>query len=141
MLNRIKKNEGFSDSLYKDQLGNPTVGYGHLVLSRDGFVANKRYPKKTLLRIFHTDLRRSIFDFKKNYHYKPLPDNAQEVVIEMIFQLGITRVLKFKKFNFHMKQKQFYLAALEMIKSRWYQQTPKRVNKLISVLLEYDVKQ
>ena len=64
-----------------------------------------------------------------------MPDNVQEAIIEMIFQLGIKQLLKFKKFNFYIRKKQLYMASLEMIKSRWYQQTPKRVDKLIAILL------
>ena len=93
-----------------------------------------------LTRIFYSDLKGAISDFKRNYHYKILPDYVQEVIIEMIFQLGIINVLEFKKFNYYIKKKQYYLAALEMIKSRWYDQTPKRANKLIAILLQQDVK-
>ena len=85
---------------------------------------------------FFTDLNKAISDFKINFNYKFLPNNVQEVIIEMIFQLGIRKVLKFKKFNYCIQKKFFYLAALEMMKSRWYKQTPKRVNKLIEVLLK-----
>ena len=59
----------------------------------------------------------------------------QEVLIEMIFQLGIKKTLKFKNFNFYLKNSQPYLAALEMINSLWYLQTPKRVDNLIKILL------
>ena len=45
------------------------------------------------------DLLKSIFDFKNNYKYKKLQNNTQEVIIEMVFQLGIKKVLKFKKFT------------------------------------------
>ena len=137
---RIKANEGFKSSVYRDQLGNQTIGYGHLVYSKDTFFVKKRYPKKILLRVFYNDLKKAISDFKKNYNYKILPDSTQEVIIEMVFQLGIEKVLKFKKFNFYIKNKQLYLASLEMMRSRWYQQTPKRVDKLISVLLKHDVR-
>ena len=138
--NRIKANEGFKSSVYRDQLGNQTIGYGHLVYSKDIFFVKKRYPKKTLLGVFCNDLKKAVSDFKKYYNYKTLPDSSQEVIIEMVFQLGIKKVLKFKKFNFYIKKKQLYLASLEMMKSRWYQQTPKRVDKLISILLRSNVR-
>ncbi len=138
--NRIKANEGFKNSIYKDQLGNQTIGYGHLVYSNDIFFVKKRYSKKILLRVFYNDLKKAISDFKKYYHYKNLPNSSQEVIIEMVFQLGIKKVLKFKKFNFYIKKKQLYLASLEMMKSRWYQQTPKRVDELISILLRSNVR-
>ena len=53
----------------------------------------------------------------------------------MIFQLGIKKVIKFKRFNKYLKQKLLYLSALEMINSLWYKQTPSRVDGLIKVLL------
>ena len=138
--NRIKKNEGFKSSVYRDQLRNLTIGYGHLIGAKDTFYLKKKYSKKVLLEIFYKDLRSAISNFKTHYQYKFLPSNVQEVIIEMIFQLGIKKTLKFKKFNFYINQEKFYLAALEMMKSLWYQQTPHRVNKLIFILLKNDVR-
>ena len=63
--------------------------------------------------------------------------NLQEVLLEMIFQLGIKSCLKFKKFNKLLKLKYLHMAALEMLDSRWYVQTPKRVENLVNALLEY----
>lgn len=136
----IKANEGFRRCIYKDKFGNPTIGYGHLINSKDIFYIRKRYSKKFLTEIFYSDLRGAILSFKKYYQYKVLPDHVQKVIIEMIFQLGIKKVVKFKKFNFYIRNKQLYLAALEMIKSRWYQQTPNRVDRLTAILLRNDEK-
>ena len=63
--NHIKANEGFKSSVYRDQLGNQTIGYGHLVYSKDIFFVKKRYPKKTLLGVFCNDLKKAVSDFKK----------------------------------------------------------------------------
>ena len=136
---RIKTNEGFRHYVYRDQLGNRSIGYGHLISTKENFSLRKLYSKKVLLKFFYIDLRNKIFNFKKNYDYEKLSDNTQEVIIEMIFQMGIKKVLKFKKFYYYIKKKQFYLASLEMIKSRWYQQTPKRADKLIAILLKHNV--
>ena len=134
----IKANEGFRSCVYKDQFKKPTIGYGHLITVTDVFFNNKKYSKEILVNIFYKDLKKSISDFKKNYNYKNMPNCVQETIIEMIFQLGISGVLKFKKFNLHIKKKQYYLAALEMMKSRWYDQTPNRANKLIATLLKFN---
>jgi len=136
--NRLKINEGYKNIVYKDQLGSLTIGYGHLVKRSDGFLFKKKYPKGFLINIFNNDLKRAITDFKRHYSTRKLPNNVQEVLIEMVFQLGIKHVLDFKKFNLYLKKKLYYLAAFEMMNSRWYQQTPKRVNKLIIILLEYN---
>ena len=140
IANRIKANEGFRQNAYKDQLGNPTIGYGHLIRTKESFFYKKRHSKETLLKIFYIDLGKAISDFKNYFDYNNLSDNEQEVIIEMIFQLGIKKVLKFKKFFYHIQKNEHHLASLEMIKSQWYQQTPKRANKLIAILLNYDVR-
>lgn len=137
---RIKANEGYINQIYKDKLGNLTIGYGHLVKLDDGFSSKKKYSKKTLLKLFDADLILAISDFNNHYSKKNFSNNVQEVLIEMIYQLGINKTLMFRRFNRHIKNKLLYLAAFEMMNSRWYQQTPKRVDKLITILLNNNVK-
>ena len=121
--------------MYFDKLGNQTIGYGHLVKKNENFSKNKKYSKKKLEIIFNNDFKLSVSNFKKNYNHNTMSKNTQEVLIEMTFQLGIKNLLKFKKFNQLLKQKLFYQAALEMLDSKWHQQTPKRVETSIKILL------
>lgn len=132
---RIKKNEGYCNKPYKDQLGNLTIGYGHLIKKSEDFSSIKKRSRKFLNKIFFTDLDKAISDFKKNYDVTKIPKHIQEVVVEMIFQLGINNVIKFNKFNKHIANKEFFMAALEMVNSRWYKQTPKRADLLIKLML------
>ena len=132
---RIKKNEGYRNCIYLDQLGYPTIGYGHLVKKNEKFVIKKKYTKKYLENLFEQDFNKALKDFHKNYNVKKISTPTKEILIEMIFQLGIKGTLKFKKFNKHISKNKVYLAALEMKKSLWYLQTPKRVDFLISVLI------
>ena len=134
---RIKKNEGYSNQIYHDKLGKLTIGYGHLINKKEKFLHKKKYSKKFLNTIFENDFNMTLNDFNKNYKVKNLSKNLQEVLLEMIFQLGIKNCLKFKKFNKLLKKKLLHMAALEMLNSRWYTQTPKRVEKLADLLLEY----
>ena len=134
---RIKKNEGYRNQIYYDQLGKPTIGFGHLITQKEKFLHRKKYSKKYLNTIFENDFSLALNDFIKNYSVKSLSKKLQEVLLEMIFQLGIKNCLKFKKFNKLLKLKYLHMAALEMLDSRWYVQTPKRVENLVSSLLEY----
>ena len=136
LSDRIRLHEGYRNKIYKDQLGFETIGYGHLVRKKDNFKKNATYKKKLLEELFKKDLKKAIDDFKTNYQEKKLKQNTQEVIIEMIFQMGIFNVLKFKNFNKYIKKNLKFIAALEMIKSKWYKQTPNRVNDLIKILLE-----
>ena len=134
---RIKKNEGYRNQIYYDQLGKPTIGFGHLITQKEKFLHRKKYSKKYLNTIFENDFNLALNDLIKNYSVKSLSKNLQEVLLEMIFQLGIKNCLKFKKFNKLLKLKYLHMAALEMLDSRWYVQTPKRAENLVKSLLEH----
>ena len=134
LKNRIKKHEGFRNKAYLDKLGNLTIGYGHLIKKSDNILLKKKYSRKYLNNFFEKDFELAVNNFNK-YYKKKMSTDLKEVLIEMIFQLGIKKTLNFKKFNKFIQQNLLYLAALEMIDSLWYLQTPKRVQELIKILL------
>ena len=57
LIKRIKKNEGFSSTPYKDQLGFLTIGYGHLILPNEKHLAENKISKHKLERIFIQDFK------------------------------------------------------------------------------------
>tara|TARA_B100000029_G_scaffold432413_1_gene444579 strand:+ start:694 stop:1134 length:441 start_codon:yes stop_codon:yes gene_type:complete len=127
----IKKNEGFSNKIYLDQLGNPTIGFGHLITKKDKFVKGRIYEKKLLNNIFAEDLEKAIKIYKKIFREVCLKDEIEEVLIEMIFQLGYKNFSSFKKMIKAIKSENYKLAIREMKLSKWNKQTPKRVKILI----------
>lgn len=135
LIKSIKSHEGYSDSIYIDILGNPTIGFGHLVKKRDNLTKNKKYSKKYLNQIFEKDLTKAIKHHNKIFSKYNLPKKINEVLIEMIFQLGFKNILKFKKMLRALKKTNFKTASKEMISSKWYTQTPKRVKKLARIVL------
>ena len=64
------------------------------------------------------------------------PQPVKEVLIEMVFQLGVGGVSKFKKFLANLSTKTYHLAADEMLDSRWAKQTPMRAEKLSYIIRE-----
>ena len=133
---KIKKNEGFRNEPYLDSLGHPTIGYGHLITKKEKKIFQRKISKKLLSKLFDKDFRKAITAYKKNFNYKKHSKSTKEVLIEMIFQLGIKKQKKFTKMNRFIKKKLFFMAALEMMDSLWYKQTPNRVNNLIKILLK-----
>ena len=133
---RIKKNEGFSKKPYKDQLGNLTIGYGHLIKKKETYFFKKSISKKKLDSLFESDFNKAVYDYKNNFLKYKLNRLEEELLIEMIFQLGIKNVLGFKKMITNIINKKNYLAALEMMNSLWYKQTPGRVENLIKNYLK-----
>ena len=128
---RIKKNEGFSYKPYKDQLGFYTIGYGHLIKPNEKKYFNKNYKKKYFDDLFESDFNKSLKEYKKLFHNQKHKQNEKELLVEMIYQLGLKGVSKFKKMLFCLKKKEKYMTCLHMIDSLWYKQTPSRVNDLI----------
>jgi len=135
---KIKKNEGFRDSAYVDSLGFATIGYGHLIKSNEKNLLIKKISKKYLLEMFIKDFNKSLKDYEKFYRKKKYNQSIKEVLIEMIFQLGIEKQRKFVRMNGYLKKKQPFMASLEMKNSLWYNQTPKRVDGLIASLLRWN---
>ena len=137
---RIKKNEGYKNSFYLDSLGNPTIGYGHLIKKREKYLLKNKYSRIFLNKIFEEDFKIAKLAYQKAYGKAKHSQKIKELLIEMIFQLGIKGQKKFKKMNFHISKNNPFMTSLEMKNSLWYSQTPKRVDKLIEILLskEYE---
>lgn len=132
---RIKSNEGFSSKPYKDQLGYLTIGYGHLILPNENILLKKQINKKELEEIFEKDFKKALSDFNNTFKSLTLNEKESELLIEMIFQLGIKGCLKFKNLIKNIKKGNKHLVCFDMMDSLWYKQTPNRVKALIKTFL------
>ena len=133
---RIKKNEGFSSRPYKDQLGNNTIGYGHLIRKKEIVLYKKKIKISFFQNLFENDFKTALDDYNKHFRKYSFSQNIKELIVEMIFQMGIQNVLSFKKTLRHIRKNNKFLAALEMMDSIWYKQTPLRVENLIKYFLK-----
>ena len=85
-LQEIKNHEGWRDYVYKDAIGLPTIGYGHLIKKGESFPSKitKEYGEKLLL----SDVAR--FEKRVNEIVKvPLTQNQFDVIISFLFNLGV----------------------------------------------------
>ena len=135
LKDQIKLDEGYKNFIYLDHLGNKTVGYGHFVTNKDWFRDEKigyRLPDKDLEVLLVTDLGSARRDCELLFHeFNDLPGEAQQVLGNMAFQLGRKRLGSFKKMIAAIEQRDFVLAAAEMLDSKWAkQQTPERARRL-----------
>ena len=114
---RIKDHEGYRNTVYSDSLGKSTIGYGHLLLATDNFVEGVEYSKKELDDLFDKDFDTACKEANKIIREIPLNHIAKGVIIEMCFQLGAPRTLKFKKMWLALVEQDFNEAANQMIDS------------------------
>ena len=131
---RIKEHEGFVPKIYKDSLGFATIGYGHLVLDTDHFIEGQSYPKEHLEKVFDGDFDTACSNANQLIKDLPLHHQAKCVIIEMVFQLGIGGVSKFKNMWKALGEGDYQTASEEMLDSRWAKQTPKRATDLSNVM-------
>lgn len=127
----IIAHEGKVNMIYKDHLGNGTFGIGHLVLESDDLKPGVAYDDDKVMEIFDKDFQIALDDAKSIIDEDSIPKEAFSVLIEMCFQLGKPRVLKFKRFLYHLNKCEFLEAADEMEDSKWCKvDTPKRAKAL-----------
>lgn len=133
---RIKLHEGFRDTVYEDSLGKATIGYGHLVTYKDKFEPEKKYSKEMLDELFEGDFQNAVdnADYLIKSNELEINSIAREILIEMVFQLGIGNVSKFKNMIKALQEKDYVTAGDEMIQSRWYKQTKERCQKLADIM-------
>jgi len=124
LIESIKKHEGFRKYVYKDTEGFDTIGYGFAIkdLQVDEDIASIILERK-LARI-------STRIYETLWWFREIPRQAQEIVIEMVYQLGLIRFKKFKKTIEFIKNKNWQCASKEMLDSKWARQTPNRAKEL-----------
>ena len=122
LLEAVKLSEGFRDRVYKDTLGIDTIGYGFAIKD---LVLDEDISEMILRRKLDSLIERVNKRFK---WVSELPIEAQDVIYEMCYQLGITGVSKFKKTLIYLENFEYKMASKEMLDSKWARQTPNRAN-------------
>ena len=124
LIDSIKQHEGYVKRVYKDSLGIDTIGYGFAIkdLELDQDICDMILDRKL------KDLERMV-NSKFNW-YRYMPPEIKNVVIEMCYQLGVTGFSNFRKTITFLQNKQFHDASVEMLDSRWAEQTPVRAKEL-----------
>ena len=64
------------------------------------------------------------------------PEEVKQIIANMMFNMGRTRLTKFKKHNAALKSGDWLEAAKEGRDSRWYRQVTNRAERLMSRLEE-----
>jgi len=130
LLKSVKAHEGYRNKVYLDSLGKRTVGVGHLCVE-DFWEDNKEYSEKYLMKVLKDDLKNAIEGAEELCSDCPdLKDQAKEIIVEMVFQLGKTGVSKFRNMWEALKVPDYPTAAKEMLDSRWAKQTPSRAKEM-----------
>ena len=131
---QLEIDEGVKYEIYKDHLGYPTFGIGHLVVEGDeehGKPVGTPVSEDRVNAVFESDVQKFVSESKKVFpNLDDLPEEAQQVIVNMCFNMGAPRLSKFKKFIAAVNDGNWSTAAVEMMDSRWATQVGKRAERL-----------
>ena len=132
----LEVDEGVKYEIYNDHLGYPTFGIGHLVLGSD---PEHEQPVGTpvtedrVIEAFNEDVKNVLSDCNILYDdFGDLPEEAQLIIANMMFNLGRPRLSKFKGMKAGVDARDWKKAADEMVDSAWYRQVPNRAGRLVT---------
>ncbi len=131
----IAADEGKVLKIYKDHLGYPTFGIGHLITEDDpehGSRVGTKVSEERCDEAFDLDVKSVIADCDILYDdFGGLPEEVQLILANMMFNMGRTRLSKFKNMNAAVESGDWNRAAQEMMNSRWYNQVRNRARRLV----------
>ena len=132
----IEADEGVKYEIYLDHLGYPTVGCGHLIQPDDeeyGKEVGTTITEAGCSTLFASDIDGVLADCGRLYAtFSDLPEEAQKIIANMMFNMGLTRLSKFKKMKAAIEKGDFKEAANQMHDSKWRTQVPNRAERLIN---------
>ena len=135
LMEELKYDEGVIYRIYKDHLGYPTFGIGHLIVEGDtekGQSVGTPVSEDRVTTAFDADIKLVLNDCVKLFSdFDELPEEVQRVIANMMFNMGYTRLNKFNNFKAAVNARDWNKAADEMIDSRWYRQVTKRAKRLV----------
>ena len=131
----IEYDEGNVKSIYLDHLHLPTFGIGHLVRESDpehGWEVGTPVSDDRCAEAFNEDIKTVVSDCYKLYpDFDDLPEEAQRIIANMMFNMGRPRLSGFKGMKRGVDARDWDLAAAEMVDSRWYRQVTNRADRLV----------
>ena len=139
---QLKIDEGCVYEIYNDHLGYPTFGIGHLVRESDpenGSPIGTKVSEDRVADAFDDDIEIVLSDCNTLYpDFEDLPEEAQQIIANMMFNLGRPRLSKFVGMKRGVDAKDWDSAADEMVDSRWYRQVGARADRLVNRMREIE---
>ena len=141
---QLKIDEGVVYEIYNDHLGYPTFGVGHLNKEGDeefGKPVGTPVDEERVRACFERDLDIAERECEHLYgerEFGCLPEQVQQILVNMMFNMGRPRLSQFKKMNAAISDGDWKVAAMEGRDSRWYRQVTNRAERLMSRLENID---
>ena len=131
---QLTEDEGCKYEIYLDHLGYKTFGIGHLCKATDpenDLEVGSEVLEERVNECFLNDIEKVIEDCTILYDdFYTLPDEAQLIVANMMFNLGRPRLTNFIRMRKAINEGNFAEAKIQMLDSKWAKQVPNRAERL-----------
>ena len=131
---QLTEDEGCKYEIYLDHLGYKTFGIGHLCKATDpenDLEVGSEVSKERVDECFLNDIDKVIEDCTILYDdFYTLPDEAQLIIANMMFNLGRPRLTNFIRMRKAINEGNFTEAKIQMLDSKWAKQVPNRAERL-----------
>ena len=124
LFHDLMRDEGFRERIYRCSAGKQTIGYGWNIEDQP----ISRLSAQMILADQIDSVTGELNDALP--WWETLPDAAKLGLANMAFNLGLTRLLKFKKMLAALEAHDFGLAALEALESKWARQVGSRALRI-----------
>ena len=138
----IKRHEGEVLEIYMDSLGYKTLGVGHLCQPEDpeySWEVGTAVSQEIVDMYYDSDFNKHLLEaihIVGEEDFKNLPEAIQRVIVNMCFNLGGTRLSKFKNMLAACRKHDWAEMARQMEDSRWFNQVGRRSIELQKQVLE-----
>jgi lysozyme len=125
------KDEGKIPHVYKDHLGYYTIGVGTLIDERLGGGLRD----SEIMFILRNRIREARQELDRVIPWwRGIGGDRGAVLLLMAFQLGVPRLMLFKRALYAIEREDFETGADEMLDSKWATQTPERAQRMASIM-------
>jgi lysozyme len=128
LVDQLIRHEGLELKVYKCTEGIETIGIGRNLVDRGVTEEEARYLCNNDIEIVEHELLRN-FPFVAD-----LDDVRLRVILDMAFNLGISRLRNFKKMWEALEGADYETAAIEMMDSKWARQVKTRAYTLARMM-------
>lgn len=128
LIETLIRDEGLRLKPYKCTANKLTIGVGRNIEDRGITREEAMFLLKNDINICKNELTRSF------YFYKELDVRIQEVLINMCFNIGLPRLLSFKKTLKLIEKGDYEKASIEMLDSKWARQVGDRAIRLSNIV-------
>ena len=130
LIEQLKKHEGVRSHVYDCPAGYQTIGVGRNVDANGGLGLSD----DEIDYLLENDIRRCERELGRFSWFDDLDVVRQDALINMCFNLGFTRLLKFKGMLAAIAEGKYKLAAVEALDSLWAKQVKGRANEIAHML-------